>query len=74
MNGGLLRIRESLHYILANPDEVIRLSIKELAERSESSQAAIIRMCKSIGFAQQYPLLAGNDQNFGYKSSGAGDW
>lgn len=60
LNGGLLRIRESLHnikrseqnaahYILANPDEVIRLSIKELAERSESSQAAIIRMCKSIG-------------------------
>ncbi|MGG4459167.1 MurR/RpiR family transcriptional regulator [Brevibacillus porteri] len=60
LNGGLLRIRESLHnikrseqnaahYILANPDEVIRLSIKELAERSESSTAAIIRMCKSIG-------------------------
>ncbi|MED1959128.1 hypothetical protein ABER61_22835 [Brevibacillus formosus] len=50
MNGGLLRIRESLHNIkrseqnaahciLANPDEVIRLSIKELAEGSESSQA-----------------------------------
>lgn len=56
LNGGLLRIRESLHNIkrseqnaayciLANPDEVMRLSIKELAERSESSQAAIMRMC-----------------------------
>lgn len=60
LNGGLLRIRESMHlikpseqnaarYILAKPEEVIRLSIKELAERSESSQAAIIRMCKRIG-------------------------
>lgn len=54
LNGGLLRIRESLHnikrseqnaahYILANPDVVIRLS-------SESSQAAIIR----IAVREQY--------------------
>lgn len=60
VNGGLVRIREALslikpaernaaHYILKHPEEVVRLSVKELAERSDSSQAAIIRMCKNLG-------------------------
>lgn len=59
-NGGLIRIREALnaikpaeknaaHYILKHPEEVVRLSIKELSNRSGSSQAAIIRLCKNIG-------------------------
>ncbi|MGM8212526.1 MurR/RpiR family transcriptional regulator [Virgibacillus sp. W0430] len=59
-NGGLVRLREALHtikpaernaahYILNNPDKVVRLSVKELAEKSASSQAAIIRLCKNIG-------------------------
>jgi DNA-binding MurR/RpiR family transcriptional regulator len=59
-NGGLVRIREALesikpaernaaHYILEHPEEVVGLSVKELAERSGSSQAAIIRMCKNVG-------------------------
>lgn len=61
MNGGLIRLRE-LHeslspsehkiaaYILQNPDEMIHLSIAELAAKSGSSQAAIVRLCKTIGF------------------------
>lgn len=60
MNGGLLRIRETINsikpaeqnaarYILDNPEEVIKLSVKELADKSNSSQAAIIRMCKHLG-------------------------
>lgn len=60
VNGGLVRIREALnlikpaernaaHYILKYPKEVVRLSVKELAEKSGSSQAAIIRMCKNLG-------------------------
>ncbi|RNB86992.1 MurR/RpiR family transcriptional regulator [Brevibacillus fluminis] len=60
LNGGLLRIREGLlqikpaernvaHYILENPAEVVRLSVKELSEKSSSSQAAITRMCKNLG-------------------------
>jgi DNA-binding MurR/RpiR family transcriptional regulator len=59
-NGGLVRIKEALkyirpaeenaaRYILENPDEVVGLSIKELAVKSQSSQAAIIRLCKNIG-------------------------
>lgn len=60
LNGGLVRIREALeqikpaernaaNYILEHPKEVVLLSIKELAEKSNSSQAAIIRMCKNLG-------------------------
>jgi DNA-binding MurR/RpiR family transcriptional regulator len=60
LNGGLVRIREALslikpaernaaNYILTHPEEVVRLSVKELAEKSNSSQAAIIRMCKNLG-------------------------
>jgi DNA-binding MurR/RpiR family transcriptional regulator len=60
MNGGLLRLREALStinpaeknaatYILENPEEVCTLSVKELADKSNSSQAAIIRLCKKIG-------------------------
>src|SRR5690625_7167812 len=59
-NGGLLRIREALHlirpaeqnaaqYILKHPEEVVSLSVKELAKKSNSSQSAVIRLCKSIG-------------------------
>lgn len=75
-NDGLLRIREALNsikpaeknaanYILQHPEEVIRLSIKELSERSQSSQAAIIRLCKSIdvsGFQDLKVRIAGDIQ------------
>ncbi|TYS67535.1 MurR/RpiR family transcriptional regulator [Sutcliffiella horikoshii] len=60
MNGGLLRLREALStinpaernaatFILEHPEEVCTLSVKELADKSNSSQAAIIRLCKKIG-------------------------
>ncbi|WP_223067096.1 MurR/RpiR family transcriptional regulator [Paenibacillus caui] len=61
MNGGLVRIREvyetlnpSEHkiaaFILERPEEMIDLSVAELASRSGASQAAIIRLCKTLGF------------------------
>lgn len=67
MNGGLVRIREMvLHitpseriiaeYILAHPEEMAHMSVADLAERSGGSQAAIIRLCKSLGF-KGYPDL-----------------
>ncbi|CAM5783467.1 MULTISPECIES: MurR/RpiR family transcriptional regulator [Brevibacillus] len=67
LSGGLLRIREYLQdikpsersvaeYILEHPREVIRMSVKELAERSNASPAAIIRMCKSMGL-EGFPEL-----------------
>jgi DNA-binding MurR/RpiR family transcriptional regulator len=58
MPGTLLKIKEALedlkpserkiaNYILNNTDEVIGLSIGELASRSGSSEAAVVRLCKA---------------------------
>lgn len=38
-------------YILDNPSAVVSMSVAELAERSEVSDATVIRACRSIGFA-----------------------
>ncbi|PYI53876.1 MurR/RpiR family transcriptional regulator [Paenibacillus flagellatus] len=67
MNGGLIRIREMLQhitpseriiadYILNHPEDMAHMSVADLAERSGGSQAAIIRLCKSLGF-KGYPEL-----------------
>jgi DNA-binding MurR/RpiR family transcriptional regulator len=37
-------------YVLAHPEEMAHLSVADLASRSGGSQAAIIRLCKSLGF------------------------
>jgi len=61
MIGVLLRITEKLeylspserkiaNYILENPEEVVGLSITELADRVGISKAGIMRFCKSIDF------------------------
>jgi DNA-binding MurR/RpiR family transcriptional regulator len=60
VNGGLVRLKELFHsltpsekkvaeYILSHPDHMIELSIAQLAESSGASQAAIVRLCKSMG-------------------------
>lgn len=36
-------------YIMANMEEVLKLSITELAQKSESSESTIVRLCKKIG-------------------------
>jgi DNA-binding MurR/RpiR family transcriptional regulator len=61
MSGILLRINEKLEflsptekkvgcYILENSEEVMGLSITELAERVGTSKAGVMRFCKSIDF------------------------
>ena len=61
MNGGLVRLREvydSLNpserkvatFILQEPAEMIQMSVADLAVRSGSSQVAIVRLCKTMGF------------------------
>ncbi len=37
-------------YILKNPDKVINMSVRELAENTQAVNSAVIRLCKSIGF------------------------
>lgn len=41
---------EVVQYLLRNPEEAMELSVHELAERSFSSSATIVRMCRRLGF------------------------
>ncbi len=60
MNGGLVRLREVFDelnpserkvaaYILQSPADMVHQSVAQLAESSGASQAAIIRLCKTMG-------------------------
>ncbi|GAB6992255.1 MurR/RpiR family transcriptional regulator [Paenibacillus pini] len=60
MNGGLVRLREILdditpserkvaEYIISYPHRVLEMSVAQLSGESGGSQAAIIRLCKSMG-------------------------
>lgn len=42
--------RRLADYILQNPESIPDLSIKDLAQRSGTSSAAVIRFCRSMGF------------------------
>lgn len=59
--GGLIRLRESMsqlaeselkiaQYILENPTTFVNLTVQELAHRSGGSNAAVVRLWKSLGF------------------------
>ncbi|WP_343834646.1 MurR/RpiR family transcriptional regulator [Bacillus horti] len=61
MSGGITIIKEMLHilrpserkvaeYILEEPGKAIKLTIADLAKASQSSEAAIIRLCKRLDF------------------------
>lgn len=61
VKGGLVILKEMLnslppsekkiaHYILKNPEESILLTALALGQKSETSSAAVIRLCKSLGF------------------------
>lgn len=60
INGGLFMLKEMIpflpmsqrkiaEYILENPEIAIRATALELADGSETSSAAVIRLCKSLG-------------------------
>jgi len=60
LNGGLVRLREVIDqvnpserkvavYILEHPQDMISQSVAQLAANSGASQAAIVRLCKSLG-------------------------
>lgn len=61
MYGSLIRIKEIIdnlnpsekkiaEYILKSPKEISDLSIKDLADKSGSSQSAVVRLCKILGY------------------------
>lgn len=62
VKGGLVILKDLLHslppseqkiaqYILDNPEESILLTAAALGRRSQTSSAAVIRLCKSVGFS-----------------------
>ncbi len=62
IKGGLIAIKEMIHslppsekkiatYILDNPEKAILLTAMTLGEESETSSAAVMRLCKSLGFS-----------------------
>ena len=67
MKGILIKLEESLkqltpserkaaQYILEHPEEVLNQTVAELSQKSGASQAAIIRLCKSLNI-EGYPEL-----------------
>nr|WP_106779581.1 MurR/RpiR family transcriptional regulator [Lysinibacillus timonensis] len=61
MNNGLDRIRHGIsmlkpaekrvsEYILKNPEEILQMPIAHLSEKTNTSEATIIRMCRSLKF------------------------
>lgn len=42
--------KRAADYITAHPDEVVYLSVTELAERSSTSESTVVRMCQQAGF------------------------
>ncbi|WP_409343887.1 MurR/RpiR family transcriptional regulator [Paenibacillus sp. MBLB4367] len=68
MNGGLVRLREIIdhitaserkvaEFILNDPAKMIGLSVAQLSQLSGGSQAAIIRLCKSMGLKGYQELM-----------------
>lgn len=86
MNGGLVRLKElyqglkpseqiAASYILQNPERMLQLSIAQLADESGSSQAAIVRLCKSMGVKGYQDLklkVAGDLQQGNNNRAGSG--
>ena len=42
--------------IFQDPEQVIKLSVTELAEKSEASESSVVRFCKSLGYKGYYEL------------------
>ncbi|MEI3606982.1 MurR/RpiR family transcriptional regulator [Pseudogracilibacillus sp. SE30717A] len=77
IKGGLIALKEMIPslppsekkiatYILENPEKAILLTAMTLGEESETSSAAVMRLCKSLGFSGFQELkirVAGDLQN-----------
>jgi RpiR family transcriptional regulator, carbohydrate utilization regulator len=54
INAAMSRLRDSekkiVEFIEKNQEEIIHLSITEVAERSETSESSVVRLCKRLGY------------------------
>ena len=58
--------RKAAEFILANPEKASQISVTELADLSDSSDATVIRMCKRLGFTGFYQLKLALASELGY--------
>lgn len=54
LNAAMSKLRDSekkiIEFIEQNQEEIIHLSITEVAERSETSESSVVRLCKRLGY------------------------
>ncbi len=54
INAATVKLRDSekkiIDFIEKNQEEIIHLSITEVAERSETSESSVVRLCKRLGY------------------------
>ncbi|MEG0264646.1 MAG: MurR/RpiR family transcriptional regulator [Erysipelotrichaceae bacterium] len=48
--------KKAAEYVLDNLDEVVMLSVSELAKKCEVSEATIVRACKHLGYSGYYQM------------------
>lgn len=48
--------KKAADYILSNPGETIMMKISELARKSGTSEATVVRMCKHVGYQGYYQM------------------
>jgi DNA-binding MurR/RpiR family transcriptional regulator len=62
---GSLRTAEQrvADFILAHPDELIYLTVTELAERTNTSESTVVRLCQKIGYKgyQEFKIVLARD-------------
>ncbi|HEX3452887.1 MAG TPA: MurR/RpiR family transcriptional regulator, partial [Solirubrobacteraceae bacterium] len=62
---GTLRAAEQrvADFILKHPDELIYLTVTELAERTNTSESTVVRLCQKIGYKgyQEFKIVLARD-------------
>src|SRR6202167_2726701 len=50
-------------FILKHPDELIYLTVTELAERTQTSESTVVRLCQKIGYKgyQEFKIVLARD-------------
>jgi RpiR family carbohydrate utilization transcriptional regulator len=50
-------------FILKNPDDLIYLTVTELAERTQTSESTVVRLCQKIGYKgyQEFKIMLARD-------------
>lgn len=61
--------RKTVDYILDNPQEAIMLNITELAQKSGTSEATVVRTCKHLGYQGYYQMRLIMSHDLGKKGA-----